>query len=170
MRKIIKDGTWAEDGWVLLRDELCSDLLEHHAGEDIIVPLEEWMQQQAPLKRHAGRVGVWLASHELPEQLGSDIPQSPLIAVDFPAFKDGRSFTNARELRERFGYEGELRAIGDVLRDQMFYMMRCGINAFDLRDDQEPQACLDALHDFRDSYQAGIDQPLPLFRRRSAAG
>lgn len=170
MPEIIKDGARVEDPWVLLRDEISSDLLEKHSGRDIIVPLEEWLQQQAPLTRHDGRIGVWLASHELPRQLGSALPGLPLIAVDFPAFKDGRGFTSARELRERFGYEGELRAIGDVLRDQLFYMARCGINAFDLRDDQDPDVCLDALRDFRDSYQPAIDQPLPLFRRRSAAG
>lgn len=170
MPKIIKDGAWVDDSWVLLRDELCSDLLENHAGQDIIVPMEEWLQQQAPLKRHDGRIGVWLASHELPEQLGADLPRLPLIAVDFPAFKDGRGFTNARELRERFDYQGEVRAIGDVLRDQIFYMKRCGINAFDLRGDQDPDVCLAALHDFRDSYQPRIDQPLPLFRRRSTTG
>lgn len=167
MPEIIKDGKWVNDPWILLRGEISSDLLESHAGRDIIVPLEDWLQQQPPLKRHDGQIGVWLASHEVPGQLGDDITRLPVIGIDFPAFKDGRGFTSARELRERFRYEGEIRAIGDVLRDQLFYMMRCGINAFALRDDQDPEACLAALQDFRDSYQPRTDQPLPLFRRRA---
>lgn len=168
MQKIIKNGrALDQDPWVLLREEVSSDLLEHHAGRDLIVPLEEWLQQQPVLARHKGRIGVWLASHELPEQLGEALPDQPLIAVDFPAFKDGRGFSNARELRERFAYEGEIRAIGDVLRDQLFYMQRCGINAFALREDQEIDTCLAALADFREAYQPRVDQPLPLFRRRA---
>lgn len=168
MPKIIKDGRVLDhDRWVLLREEVSSGLLEHHAGRDLIVPLEEWLQQQPVMGRHEGRIGVWLASHELPEQLGDALADLPLIAIDFPAFKDGRGFSNARELRERFSYPGEIRAIGDVLRDQLFYMQRCGINAFALREDQEVDTCLRALADFRDAYQPRVDQPLPLFRRRA---
>lgn len=168
MPRIIKDGEIVNDDWYLVEDELTSDILEHHAGQDIIVMLEEWLANHAPLSRHQGRVGVWLDSHQRPEQLGAAIPDLPLIALNFPAFKDGRAFTSARELRERFGYQGEIRAIGDVLRDQLFYMKRCGFNAFAPRDDQDLEDCQRAFHDFRDGYQSSIDQPLPLFRRRSA--
>ena len=89
-----------------------------------------------------------------------------LIALNFPVFSDGRSYTNARELRQQLNYEGEIRAIGDVLRDQLFYMLRCGFNAFEIRHDQDPDLCLAAFNDFQTGYQASIDEPDPLFRRR----
>jgi uncharacterized protein (DUF934 family) len=89
-----------------------------------------------------------------------------LIALCFPVFSDGRAYSSARELRQNMGYAGEIRAIGDVLRDQLFYMHRCGFNAFALRDDQDLELALSAFADFREGYQASVDRPDPLFRRR----
>jgi uncharacterized protein (DUF934 family) len=89
-----------------------------------------------------------------------------LVALNFPEFKDGRPYSSARELRQRWRYQGEIRAVGDVLRDQLFFMKRCGFDAFLLREDQNLDAALSAFHDFQDAYQPGIIQPLPLFRRR----
>ena len=88
------------------------------------------------------------------------------MVLNFPAFKDGRGFTTARLLRERHGYKGEIRAVGDVGRDQMFYMQRCGFNAFEVRSDRDLEDALRALDDFTVTYQAAADQPLPLYRRR----
>ena len=86
--------------------------------------------------------------------------------VNFPQFTDGRGYSIARLLRERYGWRGELRAIGDVLRDQLFYLSRCGFDAFALRDDQDPHAALTAFDDFSEAYQASVERPQPLFRRR----
>ena len=91
-----------------------------------------------------------------------------LIAVDFPKFSDGRGYSIARLLRERYGFEGELRAIGDVLRDQLYYLRQCGFNAFAVRADRDVEAALRGLADFSDGYQASVATPLPLFRRRLA--
>jgi len=88
------------------------------------------------------------------------------VAVHFPQFADGRGYSLGRLLRERYGWRGELRAIGDVLRDQLFYLTRCGFDAFDLREDQDLQAALSAFDDFSESYQTAVDQRQPLFRRR----
>jgi uncharacterized protein (DUF934 family) len=88
--------------------------------------------------------------------------------VSFPKFTDGRGFSTARLLRERYRYRGELRAVGDVLRDQLLFLARCGFDAFALRADQDPDAALAAFEDFTEAYQGGTDQPLPLFRRRLA--
>lgn len=90
------------------------------------------------------------------------------IAVRFPAFGDGRGYSIGRLLRERYGYRGELRAVGDVQRDQLYYLWRVGFDAFLLREGEDPAAALAALGDFSEAYQASVERPLPLFRRRSA--
>ena len=88
------------------------------------------------------------------------------VEVNIPSFTDGRGYSIARLLRERHGYRGELRAVGDVQRDQLFYLARCGFDAFLLREGEDAQAALAALHDFSEAYQASVERPLPLFRRR----
>ena len=90
----------------------------------------------------------------------------PLIALNFPVFSDGRSYTNARELRQKYAFKGEIRAIGDVLRDQLYYMAQCGFETFEIRHDQEAELCLNAFKDFKTGYQSTITVPTPLFRRR----
>jgi len=114
-------------------------------------------------------VGVWLEAGEGAEALAADLADLALIGIDFPKFTDGRGYSSARLLRERFGYQGEIRAIGDVLHDQLFYMKRCGIDAFAVRADKDIEAALAGLNVFSETYQTAVDQPQPLFRRRSAA-
>ncbi|HEY6240935.1 MAG TPA: DUF934 domain-containing protein, partial [Burkholderiales bacterium] len=94
----------------------------------------------------------------------------PLIAVNFPKFGDGRGYSIARLLRERYGFRGELRAIGDVLHDHLFFMEQCGFDAFALREDQDAQEALSVFGTFSDAYQTSVQRPVPLFRRRLAAG
>ena len=104
----------------------------------------------------------------LPAQLAPDVASLTLISVDFPQFTDGRGYSIGRLLRERYGYQGELRAVGDVQRDQLFYLTRSGFNAFVLRADKDPYKALTAHRDFSEAYQTAVDQPVPLFRRRQA--
>ncbi len=89
-----------------------------------------------------------------------------VIAVNFPKFSDGRGYSIGRLLRERYGYKGELRAVGEVARDHLHAMEQCGFNAFQLREGEDPQEALSAFGDFSDSYQATTARPEPLFRRR----
>jgi len=89
------------------------------------------------------------------------------VEVNFPKFGDGRGYSIARLLRERYGYKGELRAVGQVVRDHLYYMERCGFDAFLLRDGEDPVEALTGFGDFSESYQASVAQPVPLFRRRS---
>src|SRR5690606_7612706 len=96
----------------------------------------------------------------------ADLPALPVIALNFPAFTDGRSYSTAVALRTHHRYEGEIRAIGDVLRDQLFYMRRCGFSTFDLRDSVKLEDAQKALGDYTTSYQATVEEPLPLFKRR----
>lgn len=165
--KLIKDGKAQPDNWHLLGNDLTTEMLTETEGRDIIVPLVFWLNEADVLNKRAGKTGVWLQSNELPAALGENVHQLPVIALHFPEFKDGRPFSSARELRQRMAYTGEIRATGDVLRDQLFYMHRCGFNAFVLREDQDLDAALAAFNDFHDAYQPAIDQPLPLFRRRN---
>ena len=123
-----------------------------------------WERQRDSLLKR-GDVGVWLASSERAELLRDDIHSLPVIAVDFPKFSDGRGYSIAYNLRARLGYLGELRAVGDVLRDQLFYMQRVGFNAFATRSDRSIQDALKGLSDFSISYQTSIDQKFPLFQR-----
>ena len=90
-----------------------------------------------------------------------------VIAVNFPKFSDGRGYSIGRLLRERHGYKGELRAVGEVARDHLHAMEQCGFNAFQLREGEDPHEVLAAFSDFTDSYQATAARPEPLFRRRS---
>jgi uncharacterized protein (DUF934 family) len=104
-----------------------------------------------------------------PASLGRALDRLQAIAVRFPAFGDGRGYSIARLLRERYGYRGELRAIGVVPRDHLYFMAQCGFDAFELRAGEDPKAALAALDDFSEGYQASVARPQPLFRRRRAA-
>jgi uncharacterized protein (DUF934 family) len=90
-----------------------------------------------------------------------------VIAINFPKFGDGRGYSIARLLRERYGFKGELRAVGEVARDHLHAMEQCGFDAFQLREGENPQEALTAFGDFTEHYQATTAQPLPLFRRRA---
>lgn len=167
MPKLIKDGALAPDRWTLLREASGPEVLLALQGKNLIVPLQFWKTYQTELNDYAGGKAIWLDSNENVADIGSQLHSLPLVALNFPVFSDGRSYSNARALREQFKYQGEIRAIGDVLRDQLFYMSRCGFNAFELRHDQDENLCLQAFQDFKTSYQATIAEPMPLFRRRS---
>lgn len=166
MQKLIKNGELAQNIWTVLQESTGPDVLKAVPGKNFIVPLKFWKLYRSELDDYYGDVAIWLDSDEDVNQIEDDLSLFPLIALNFPVFSDGRSYTNARELREKLGYEGEVRAIGDVLRDQLFYMARCGFDAFELRHDQDIDSCLSAFNDFRTGYQASISEPSPLFRRR----
>lgn len=142
------------------------------ASGKIIVPLTVWLARKNALAARAaqGEVGVWLESFELLEDLlgsVSDINSLPLIAIHFPRFVDGRGFSLATQLRTRHQYRNELRAIGDVLRDQLYFMHRCGFDAFSIRADRSAEDALASLRDFSDPYQGAFDNPLPVWRRHT---
>lgn len=169
MPKLIKDRQIIDDNFSLLKLNEDGSLPAIPADGDVIVPLAAWLAQKDALLARNGQTGVWIDSHEEVETLGSDAGKFALVAVNFPAFTDGRGFSTARLLRERFGYRGELRAIGDVFKDLLYYMQRCGFNAFAVRADKDIDEALKGLNDFSDGYQVAVDQPVPLFRRRNAA-
>lgn len=166
MQKLIKDGTIANDSWTIIKTATGPEILQAAPGKAFIVPLQLWKDFREEIEEYNGSIAVWLDSNESINKIGAGLQSLPLIALNFPAFSDGRSYSNARELRLAHNYKGEIRAIGDVLRDQVFFMSRCGFSSFQLREDQDADACLMALNDFSDAYQLSAAEPLPLFRRR----
>ncbi|UZE97888.1 DUF934 domain-containing protein [Alkalimarinus alittae] len=161
MPKLIKDNQIIDDNWIVVDADFEGALPEQPA----IVPLSYWNQNKASLSARSD-IGVWLDSHEEPSHIASDLDSIPVVAINFPKFADGRGYSYARLLRERFNYKGEIRAVGDVLQDQLFYMKRCGFNAFAVRADRDIEVALTGLNVFSNSYQAACDRNTPLFRRR----
>jgi uncharacterized protein (DUF934 family) len=160
--RIIKGGAIVEDSTSHL-----TDTAEIPASGDIIVSLERYQELRDVLRQRGGRIGVRLRSDQEATSVVEYLPELALIAVEFPTFKDGRGYTTARLLRDRFGYKGEIRAVGDVLRDQLFYMQRCGFDAYELKPGKDIEGALAAFRDFSVKYQGASDDPRPLFRRRA---
>lgn len=157
------EGPLDDDAWVLLPRDAT---LDHVPGGDAIVPLHLWLTAREALVARAGRTGVLVCSDESIEELAGQLDGIGIVALDFPLFSDGRNYSNARVLRERLGYTGGIRAVGDVLRDQIFLMRRCGFDSFALRPDRPAAAAASALHDFQHAYQqATIDPDRPLLMR-----
>jgi uncharacterized protein (DUF934 family) len=152
--EIIRNGRVEQDDW----------------DASSIVTLEQWKTRREALLAAGARIGIRLEPGEDPAELAPDIDHIHLVAINFPKFADGRGYSCAALLRTRYRFRGELRAVGDVGRDQLFYLKRCGFDAFVLAPHRDPHAALASLGDFRLRYQASVDDPLPLFRRRFPAG
>src|SRR6266581_3413572 len=133
MPLLIRDRSIIEDRWTLLRE--ATSLADVPSSVPVIVPFALWSAEHAALSARRDVV-VWLEPNDDPDALAADIATLPLIAVDFPQFADGRGYSTARLLRDKHGFAGELRAIGDVLRDQLYYLQQCGFNAFSVRSDR----------------------------------
>ena len=165
MRDIIKHREIVSDDWTVLRLAEGDDAATVSVPiGHVIVPLAVWQAQRSTLEARS-ELGVWLPSDARPESIKDDLPRFAVVAVDFPKFSDGRGYSIAYNLRARLGYQGELRAIGDVLRDQLFYMSRVGFDAFATREDRSIQDALKGLTDFSEAYQTSWDQKTPLFKR-----
>jgi uncharacterized protein (DUF934 family) len=158
MPQLIKSGAVTQDRWTLLREPAAA-----LPSSPVIVPLATWLASRAELASRID-VGVWLAPTDDPALLAGDVGTLPVIAVDFPRFADGRGYSIARLLRDRYGYAGELRAVGDIARDQLYYLHQAGFDAFVLRDGKDAQDALASLRDFTDGYQATARRT-PWFRR-----
>jgi uncharacterized protein (DUF934 family) len=169
MAIIIKDRNVVADPWQRLEAAAGGNFPAEMPAGDIIVPLALWQSRREALLARPGRVGVWLDSHEEPGLIASDLRHFEVVAVNFPKFGDGRGFSIGRLLRERYDWKGELRAIGDIFRDQLLFLSSCGFNSFSLREGEDPQEALAGFTIFSESYQSSVERPLPLFRRRQAS-
>lgn len=167
--QLIKGRQLADNVWTTLSIAEGEDL----AGVTIpaglvIVPAPLWLARRDELLARKGEIAVSLAPTFEVEAIAADVSQFALIAIEFPKFADGRGYSTARLLRERYSYRGELRATGDVGRDQLFFLSRVGFDAFLIPEGRDAQAALASFKDFPETYQTAVDQPLPLFRRRAA--
>lgn len=144
------------DPWELLRE-----VPEELPPGSLILPLKSW------LSLTPCRSGVWLGPDDDPQRLVGRLDELSLIAIDFPSFRDGRGYSLAYLLRSRLGWRGELRAVGDVLRDQLAHMRQCGFDAFAVREDKSVEDALKGLAGLSVLYGRSVIEPRPLFRRRS---
>jgi uncharacterized protein (DUF934 family) len=164
---LIRDGALApDDPWIVLADD--ERALD---GADIVVSLTRCKAEREELiARKGGKLGVLINAGEAVEEIAADAARFSLVMVRFPAFRDGRGFTTARLLRERYSYKGELRAVGDVLEDQIFFMLRCGFDAFELINAEPVAAYARASRLFTAVYQPASDARAPAPRLRNKAG
>jgi uncharacterized protein (DUF934 family) len=164
---LIREGEVIADPWFHAGDD---DPLPD--GRPVAVPLARWRREREGLLARGTPLGVCLASEELAPEIGDDARLLALIVVGFASFRDGRPYSTARLLRERYGFRGELRARGDVLRDQLLFMQRCGFDAFDIDGDDAAAAWRRATTEISHVYQPAADLrlPLPMLRhlRRAA--
>ncbi|PRQ08523.1 DUF934 domain-containing protein [Enhygromyxa salina] len=132
----------------------------------VLVSLERAEQERPALEHRLGTWGIWLAGDADPEQVAARVLDRALVAIAVTKFTDGRHYSLARLLRERYGFRGELRAFGDVLPDQLSYMRRCGYTSFELARGKSLETGLRCLDAFSVSYQGNTEDPRPLYRRR----
>ena len=161
--RIIKDKKISDDDWVIVRE---LDEAAPIPEGNVILPFSYWQANRDVLLKQDSAHAVWIDGDVETEELSGDLDHFSIIGLDFPAFKDGRSYTHARMLRDRYGFEGELRAIGNVLRDQMFFMFRCGIDCFEVSEGKDAEEALKSFNDFSVRYQAAADDAVPIYKLR----
>jgi uncharacterized protein (DUF934 family) len=136
------------------------------APGDVIVSLTRFQAEGERLLSEGRQVGVRIESSEEVEVLAYDLPRIAVVALVFPKFRDGRAYTSASLLRERYDYKGEVRAVGDVLREQAGFMVRVGFDAFEPADGSTVEDLERAVHRYRHVYQRSADRRAPLFAER----
>ena len=159
---LLKNGEIAEDPYTRVEGDGALP-----AVGAVLVDLARWLTERDALIARDADVGVWLASSEAPASIAEDLPHLALVALEFPAFTDGRAYSSARLLRERHGYPGEVRAVGDVLIEQLHFMDRAGFSSFEFSSDQPAEDWVTAQSDMKIWYQpTGDERPTATQLRR----
>ncbi|WP_282610579.1 DUF934 domain-containing protein [Pelagibius sp. Alg239-R121] len=159
---LIKEGVLAEDNWQSLADE------DNLVDGPIVVSLERWQEERESLLARNTPLGLRLRSDQSPALVVDDLERFSVVALEFPKFADGRAYSYARLLRDRYGFKGEVRAVGHVFRDQFLLMQRCGFDAFEVADPAAVEAWEQAVSEISVTYQPGADARRPaLALRRS---
>lgn len=169
MPQLIQNNAISGDPWqtLVLAEDETPETLTLPAG-DIIFPLAVWLARKTEIISTHKRIGLLLQPDERVEDIAGDLDYFIVIAVNFPKFVDGRGYSTASLLRQRYAYQGELRAVGDVLHDQLFFMKRVGFDSFALKDGKDANNAIAAAFTvFGDAYQGATTQPQPAFRRRA---
>ncbi|MEY4591662.1 MAG: hypothetical protein RIR18_557 [Pseudomonadota bacterium] len=164
---LIKNGQVIEDTWQVIALPEAGQTASIPAG-NVLLPLAVWQSQKDSLKASGQALGLWLEPADDVTTITADLAQFAVIAIHFPKFSDGRGYSNARLIRERYGFTGEIRAVGDVLHDQLYFMKRVGFDAFALLGHKNVELALNgAFKTFSTPYQHAVDTKEPLFRRRA---
>lgn len=169
MPQLIKHNAVSGDSWqtLVLNEGETAESVALPAG-DVIFPLAVWQARKTEIISCHKRIGLLLQPDDRVEDVAGDLEYFIVIAVNFPKFVDGRGYSTASLLRQRYHYQGELRAVGDVLHDQLFFMKRVGFDSFALKDGKNADYALAAAFTvFGDAYQGATTQPQPAFRRRA---
>jgi len=149
---LIKQGGIAADPFQSVADGAAL------SGEGpILIGLARWQEERGLIEPRNSPIGVRLKPAEAVEQLAGDLDRLALVALEFPKFNDGRAFSQARLLRQRYGYKGEIRATGRVLRDQLLFMHRSGFDAYEVGEEITPAIFAQALATFSFAYQPAAD-------------
>ena len=169
MAQLIKNQALAADTWQTLElaEGEAPDSVALPAG-DIIFPFAVWQARKDEIIATHKRIGLLLDGDDRVEEIAGDLDYFIVIAISFPKFVDGRGYSTAALLRQRYRYQGELRAVGDVLHDQLFFMQRVGFDAYAFKDGKDAaKALASGFATFSDAYQTSTSQQLPYFRRRA---
>jgi uncharacterized protein (DUF934 family) len=150
--RLIKNGQFIEDEWTTVADE------EALPEGSIIVTLERWNKEKDALLARKGKLGIRLKSGEDPSQIADQLAHFDLVALEFPVYRNGRAFSYANLLRERYEYKGEVRAVGNVLRDQFYFMVRVGFDALEVGDEITLEIFQESIGSFTHNYQPSADQ------------
>lgn len=157
---LIKNGAYVEDTWVQVADG--APLTEQAS----VVSLKHWQEEKESLRTRNAPLGLRLEAGESPESVAGDLNHFEVIMLNFPAFKDGRAYSHARMLRQRYGYTRELRATGNVLRSQLQFMHRVGFDAFDVDDRITPEVYAGEIGRLGQVYQSSADDEKTVIEKR----
>ncbi len=164
---LLKRGKLIDDPWTHIPDEVAIP-----ASGPVIVSLDRWQNERQALLKRNHPIGIRLKAGQVPSEVADDLDRFDVVALPFPAFTDGRSYSNARRLRERHGYTGEVRAVGHVLRDQYLFLRRCGFDALEVREGETEADWKRATGVIGVAYQPAADRmqtARSLRRKREAA-
>ena len=158
---ILKHGVLQPNEWLTVADDQALP-----EGKPVVEPHERWLKERDTLTGRNAPLGIRFKSDQSPVAVADDLDRFGLIVLEFPKFTDGRGYSQARILRQRLGYTGELRATGNVLRDQYLFMDRCGIDSIEIADEAKAGGYLDSLGEFSIWYQPAADQRPTVLSRR----
>jgi len=161
---LIKHGSHVEDEWVDVADDVFLP-----ANGAIVVSLARWQAERDALSGRNEPLGIRLAADEDPASIRDDLDRFGLVVLNFPKFNDGRAFSQARMIRQRFGFNGEIRATGHVIRDLLLFMARCGFDSFELAPERTLDDWRSAMREFSVWYQPAADARVPASELRHRA-
>lgn len=164
--RIIRDRRISESRWQHVPEGTLTFDEATKLPDAAVVALADWRVHRVALLNRGANVGVRLGAADTVDEIARDLDAIGLVALGFESFSEGRPYTQARLLRERYGYRGEIRAVGDVSRDRLAFMERCGFDAFELGEQRDLDEALSAFAEISDVYQPAADRRAVIASRR----